>query len=191
MSPVVYVTGGAEGLGRGICEYFGETSQSFSRRNGFDIGIEEVRQKLVTKSLDCDIFVNLAHNGHFSGQTQLLYDLFASWESKRKSGYIINIGSYSTYSVPPVFKRFAVIKHGLDVASRQCCRKLENSRLPFRITNLRPALLDIEKTRAHPQWKGAAVSSRNIAQIIEALYRSPEDLLIPEVVVSFPLPTGN
>ena len=184
MKSMVYITGGSEGVGKDIFDHYSPQAKSFSRRTGYDIGKDEDRRRIVEESLECDIFVNFAHNGHYTGQPQLLYDIFALWEEKEKSGYIVNMGTYSTFSSSPKFRRYAVVKKALDIANQQCCKKIENGLVPFRMTNLRPGMLDTEKSRQKDHWEGVGVTGESICKTIDWLVSTPKDLLIPEMVLS-------
>ena len=61
----------------------------FSRSNGFDIKNPFDRRKIIKQSFEYDIFINLVHN--YYHQTDLLFELFKSWEGLPK--LIINISS--------------------------------------------------------------------------------------------------
>lgn len=184
MEPLVFITGGSAGVGKEIFDHYSPRAKNFSRRTGYDIGKEDDRTRIVEESLECDIFVNFAHNGHYSGQPQLLYDIFALWEAKKKPGYIINMGTYSTYSSGQKFRRYAVVKKALDTANQQCCKKIENGLVPFRMTNLRPGMLDTEKSRQKDYWGGVGVTGDSICATIDWLVSTPGELLIPEMVLA-------
>lgn len=189
--PSVLVTGGLSGVGADLCEYFAPHSRGISRRNGYDIGNSATQLKIAELSLDYDIFVNHAHNGHFSGQTELLYRVFEVWEAQRKTGYIFNTGSFATYMPQGSFKRYSVLKRALEVANQQCCKKIESGLCRFRMTLLKPGMLDTPEDRQKPHWRGGGVRGRELAQMIESLYRSPVNLLVNEVVLAGILPDDS
>ena len=184
MKPSLLITCGVEGVGKDIVDFFAPNSLSLSRRNGYDIGLSKDRQKIIEKSLEYDIFVNHAHNGHFEGQVALLYEVYYAWKKSRKSGYIINIGSYSTYNIGKGFRRYAVLKYALDIASQQCCKEIENGLTSFRMTNIKPGMLDTPKSQKKPHWTGVGIRGGYLAEMIAWLYALPPDLLVPEAVLA-------
>ncbi len=191
MTPSVLITGGTKGLGHEILNYFAPQSVSVSRANGFDIGTAAARAQIVQMSLEKDIFINHAHNGHFAGQTQLLYDVFEAWSRENKKGYIFNTGSFATTLPQGSFKRYSVIKHALDIANAQCCKKIENGLCSFRMTLLRPGMLDTPESRQKEHWRGNGVRGLDLAQVIEFLYKTPQDFLVSEFSVSAILPVDG
>ncbi|MCB0367604.1 MAG: hypothetical protein H6624_20135 [Bdellovibrionaceae bacterium] len=187
-APSVLVTGGLDGVGKEICDYFAPNSMGISRRNGFDIGRPEDHRRIVELSLQHDIFVNHAHNGHFSGQTDLLYEVFEAWEKNEKSGFIVSTGSFATYMPQGGFKRYSVLKRALEIANQQCCKKIETGLVPFRMTLIKPGMLDTPASREKPHWSGNGVRGRDLAELIRFLYTGPKDLLMNEVTLSAILP---
>jgi NADP-dependent 3-hydroxy acid dehydrogenase YdfG len=184
MKPSILITGGSKGVGKEIADYFAPRSMSLSRSNGFDIGSVHARKEIVQKSLEYDIFINHAHNGHFEGQTSLLYELFEAWTQAGKSGYIFNTGTIATYLPQKEFKRYAVIKKALEIANQQCCKKIENGLASFRMTLLKPGMLDSENSRKNTQWQGQTLRGQDIAPLIEYLYSTPKNVLINEMVLT-------
>ena len=81
-------------LGKYIYKRF--NCRMVSRHNGYDLDNVETRKQLVTESLEYDVFINNAKLNDF-GQVLLLRDMHAAWESNKKSGHIINIGSTASY----------------------------------------------------------------------------------------------
>lgn len=184
MNPRVLITGGNRGVGKGIFEHFSPDAHSVSRSNGFDIGSMENRQSIVQLSLECDIFINHAHNGHLIGQTQLLYEVFDAWTTAGKKGYIFNTGSFATYLPSAQFKRYSIIKKSLEIANQQCCKKIENGLCNFRMTLLKPGMLATDSPVSDSNWEGHRLGSEEIAPLINYLYKTPESLLINEVVLT-------
>ena len=184
MKPSLLITGGSRGVGKEICEIWGERALSLSRTNGFDIGTPEGRQAIIEKSWDYDIFLNHAHNGHFEGQTRLLYEIFESWQSRGKKGYIFSTGSFATYHDLKDYRRYSVIKKALQVANQQCCKKLENGDIGIRMSLLTPGMLDTEEARQKPNWPGVGLSGQAFVNVIERLYSMPTNVLIHEMALS-------
>lgn len=186
----ILITGGNRGLGKELFDEFQPESVSVSRANGYDIGTTEGRKRIVEKSLDFDIFVNNAHNGHLEGQTRLLYEIFEAWLEAGKQGYIFNIGSISARRPGARYQRYAVIKKALEAAHFQCCKKIENGFGRMRMTLLTPGMLDTEESRLKSHWGGNGVRGGDVAKIIRQLYGLPPDLLVNEVVLTAILPAN-
>lgn len=161
--PKILISGGLDGLGKGLVECYQPGANGISRRNGYNINSD--RERIVELARNFDIFVNLA-NSEFS-QALLLYDIFDDWEKQDKQGYIINIGSYGTYNPGDTWRPWLAAKYALDTANKQCCKKIEEKNLPFRCTNLRLGMLDTEKSRAKPHWEGAGHGAKEIANLID------------------------
>lgn len=182
MSLRVLVTAGSEGIGKEIVDYFAPHGQSLSRRNGFDIREAEAREHIARLSLDCDIFVNHAFAGDES-QTELLRIVFTLWRETRKSGYIFSTGTYGTYCSTGIDPKYIELKNKLDQVHFDFSRQIENGDLPFRLTLLRPGMLDTERSRKKPHWHGNGVRGKDYAQLIEYLYRMPGDVQISNLVI--------
>ncbi|MCB0366125.1 MAG: hypothetical protein KDD68_12090 [Bdellovibrionales bacterium] len=187
--PSILVTGGLDGIGLEICNDFAPASMGISRRNGYDLDKAEDHRRIVDLSLKYDIFLNHAHNGRFAGQTELLYEVFEAWEKAGKFGYIFSTGSFATYMPQGDFKRYSVLKRALEIANQQCCKKIESAGLPFRMTLIKPGMLDTQASREKPHWSGNGVRGRDIAELIRFFYNGPKDLLMNEVVISAILPS--
>jgi len=86
------ITGHTKNLGQFLFEKLSLNYQiiGFSRSNGYDIKSPLDRKKIIKNCHDCDIFINLVHN--YYHQTDVLFELFKSWESQGKK-LIINISS--------------------------------------------------------------------------------------------------
>jgi hypothetical protein len=83
------ITGHSSGIGKAVYDRLYPDVLGFSRSNGYDITDPASRRKIVKESIECDVFINNAHNG-FS-QIDMLVDLFTEWRDLPK--VIINIGS--------------------------------------------------------------------------------------------------
>ncbi len=115
------ITGHTKGFGKYLFDCLQKDHEiiGFSRSNSFDISIESSRANIIQHSADCDIFINNAHlNFH---QTELLYQIFNQWRSKKK--LIINIGSNARdfINMNKVYD-YSVQKLALNNASKQLGR---------------------------------------------------------------------
>jgi len=88
----VAITGHTSGIGLNLFEVFsanGHEVTGYSRRTGSDIEDPDVRKRIIDENADCDIFINNAYSPN--GQTKLLEELVAHWDSQPKK--IINVSS--------------------------------------------------------------------------------------------------
>jgi hypothetical protein len=88
----IAITGHTSGIGLNLFEVFsanGHEVIGYSRRTGSDIEDPAVRKRIIDENADCDIFINNAYSPN--GQTKLLEELVAHWDSQPKK--IINVSS--------------------------------------------------------------------------------------------------
>ena len=86
----ISLTGHTKGLGLFLYNNLKKFNVvGFSRSNGFDIKNPFDRKKIIKQSADKEVFINLVHN--YYHQTDILFELFKSWEGQPK--LIINISS--------------------------------------------------------------------------------------------------
>lgn len=178
----VLVTAGSEGIGKDIVNYFSPHALSISRRNNFDIRVENVRSSIAKLSLEFDIFVNHAFAGDNS-QAELLKNVFYLWYAVKKTGYIFTTGTYGTYCSKGIDPKYLELKNNLDQTHYDLSRKVEMENLPFRLTLLRPGMLDTERSRRKPHWHGNGVRGEDYARLIEYLYRMPRDVQVSNLVI--------
>lgn len=82
------ITGHTDGIGAGIANAVDQYT-GFSRSNGYDVTNSGDRQRIITDSADCDVFINNACDGF--GQSELLLEYWHTYRNEPKT--IINVGS--------------------------------------------------------------------------------------------------
>jgi hypothetical protein len=174
------ITSRANGLGHEVCRKLGGEWIYLSRQNGHDIRNSESRSAIAHASLSAELFINYAHSGDFS-QTQLLYEVFSRWKLENKAGWLINIGSYATYSKQDTWRAYAAIKVALDVANRQCSKEIEATNLKMRMCNLRLGRIDAGKNIKSTEPR---LDAGVIATAIRFLINLPESTILPELVLA-------
>ena len=183
------VIGGSRGIGRDIVNHF--KGENLSRSNGHDITNPDSRKKMAHISLDYDVVVNHAYCGDFS-QTLMLRDLCSLWTKQGKKGYIIHTGSMSSYRFnggkDERWWLMSAVKTGQD----QYINYLSHGAawrkdIKFRITNIRPGMLDTERGRKKPHFK-SEIRGTDYCRLIEYLLSTPEDLIISEIVLEAKCP---
>lgn len=109
------ITGHTQGIGKSLFDRLSPNCLGFSRSTGYDITSKLDRSRIILAALDCDIFINNAHDG-FS-QTEMLYDMFAAWKGQDK--LIVNIGSDTTSGIKKKVWKYSSEKAALDKANEQ------------------------------------------------------------------------
>ena len=180
----ILVIGGAKGIGKDVVDYFAPNSMNVSKSTGHNIMILEHRVAIANLSLEYDAVLNHAYTGDMS-QYHMLRLLYQTWYNEGKDGYIFHTGTYSTYSMQwNVNSQYPDIKISSDELARKISKRCENNKAKFRCTNIRPGMLDTEKSRLKPHWKGNGVRGKDFAKLIEYLYNLPEDLCVPQIVLA-------
>jgi len=179
----ILVIGGGQGTGKDVVEYFAPDSRNVSLSTGYNIKDEKVRRTIANISLEYNVVLNHAYCGDMS-QYMMLKELYKVWKNAKHIGYIFHTGTYSTYSInwnPE--SNYTDMKKASDELSKKISKQCENNILPFKITNLRPGMLDTKKSRLKPHWEGNGFKGIDFAKLIEYLYNLPWDICIPEIVV--------
>lgn len=177
------VIGGGEGIGKEVVDYFAPNSLNMSRRTGNDITNPISRETIAEMSLDFDAVLNHAYCGDMS-QWHMLKKLYEVWRDANKKGYIFHTGSYSTYTInwnPD--SSYTDLKKASDELARKISKRCENNVLPFKLTNIRPGMLDTPRSRAKPHWEGNGIRGIDFAKLMEYLYNLPWDLCVPQIIL--------
>lgn len=183
----ILVIGGSKGIGKAVCDYFNPDSFSVSRSNGFEIRNAEDRKRIADLSLEYDAVLNHAYCGDHS-QSQMLEQLINTWASSNKVGYIFNTGSVSTYYNKSDWNMYPVYKNVQDDIIKRAAKKCQNNGFGFRITNIKPGMLDTDRSRQKSNWLGSGVTGDTFCNIINYLYNLPTYVIIPEIVLETRLP---
>ncbi len=137
----ITITGHTSGIGKALYEHLQKNHEvvGFSRSNGYDISLHDSRERIITQSQDCDIFINNAYNNFDRSQYLLLEMMFNSWRG-RSDRRIINISSRWT--------------HADNIYSKT---KLEQDQFCLRhvgalpkIINVKPGLTDTPRVKSIP-----------------------------------------
>ncbi len=140
----VGITGHTKGLGKILFDSFSKNFRiaGFSRSNGYDIKNPFDRKNILKECLDCNIFINLAHNYYY--QTDLLFEFFKSWQGQKK--LIINISSTVVDDELWGLDRFDYIEYRNQKISLETMSRILNKKnmFPF-ITNYRISEINFEE----------------------------------------------
>lgn len=154
------ITGHTSGIGKAIAEAAAEAGHEvvgFSRSTGYHLFTD--LELVVANAAECDVFVNNRYNykNDQSGQLELLYRMFETWQGQNKR--IINIGSRAgSYISFGNIDRYAVHKKALDSACDQL--NMLGDMRPS-VSNLKPGFVDtnsVTHIKNKPKLKPEAVA---------------------------------
>jgi len=176
MNKRVAVTGHTKGIGEEIFKYFqnkGYSCFGFSRKNGYDVGKKEDRERIIEETKDFDIFVNNACVYHNDSQLYLLEDIYNTWAGIPK--IIINVSSRAG--------DFADGKHPFhnpvyaDLKGRQDLFANTNNSLPW-IINLKPGTIDTSLTKAR---EGPKMNVSGVSKILNFVLDSENEFRVRSI----------
>jgi len=186
MSTSVLVTGGNQGLGIDLAQYF--DAHSVSRSTGHDILAG--REAIAELSANYDVFINNAYDGLFGqsrtayGQAQLLTEVAMLWRDQGKAGHIINIGGVGSEDtgVPyPGWESYNANKAALKHVSLQWTQAFRANQVLFRTSLITVDRLDTPAGRARPTWTGNGVASQDIIGMIKLCLNTQPNTCIGEI----------
>ena len=142
----VAITGHTRGIGKALAELYPE-HMGFSRSNGYDITVDDNLGKIITQSLDCDVFINNAYSGN--AQTKLFNMMFEQWKHD-VSKTILNVVSGAQYDVSeslddPDYKDYVQDKR--ELANISCPGSIYDKKC--RIINVSPGYVATDRV---PEW---------------------------------------
>ncbi len=158
MSKQIAITGHTSGIGKAIYEAF-PNSIGCSRNTGHDISTQTGRTMILHQAMNCDVFINNAHNGF--NQTEMLNTMFDAWKDQDNK-HIINIGTdavpYVDWQV--VHRQYPVEKMTLHAQAEL----LQNQQRRCKITTLGLGHVD---TKFNKEYNGNKLSCENIVDTVK------------------------
>lgn len=166
----IAITGHTTGIGKAIHDWFlGDADiLGFSKSNGYDITNKDDRIKIINESMDCDVFINNAHQGF--GQVELLMEMFDTWRMENK--LIINIG---TDSVPAVAWKVVHQQYPIEKASLHSAVDLIQQDKDRKIKLTLLALGHVN-TEFNKDYTGSKLSYKSITDTIEWIANQPGEV---------------
>jgi len=177
----VAVTGHSGGLGKAIADRFasdGHEIVGFSLDNGYDITNKDDFRRIVFGALDCDVFINCAHDREHQNidQVFLLTMMFHHWKDQPK--HIVSIGSVA----PDVYwtefhassAKYRAAKAALDAATLE----INSFNKPCRASIVRPDWMDSPSSVNHENRTGDVLNKLAYGDVVDivamVVYRGPE-----------------
>lgn len=177
MSKKIIITGHTRGIGKALSDVFitqGHTVVGFSKSNGYDIEDENVRNDIINKIKDADIFINNAY--HPIGQVDLLDRSIKQWHETHK--LIINISSKMVHYTRPGFEEYVNSK------------KQQNQIIESRVFSNLPKLLNIVvgavDTDMAKVWLSKKIDPNDLAKFIYDMVKYQDTLAVQQVVIDVP-----
>ena len=171
----VAITGHTNGIGKSLCKYFVNNNYSvcgFSKSSGYDISQSKVRQDIVQKSEDCEIFINNAFNNWDDSQLRLLELINQRWQGQNK--LIFNISSRYTHDDNVYCK--------LKMDQDRYCEQYLYQRTPH-IVNIKPGLIDTDRVKHINQ--GTKLSSDTVIDIVDFVLSTQTKYRISTIIFGF------
>jgi len=167
------ITGHTKGIGKAVADLY-PGSVGFSRSNGYDITHPGNVARIISESIDCDVFVNNAY--HNFVQCDLLEDMFEIWRDNPNKT-IINIISRARYGLGKA-KFYGQTK--MELYSK--AKSFMFSDKKCRIININPGYVRTEMV-AHMADSVKMMSPEQLASMIKWCLDQPQGIEIGELSV--------
>lgn len=182
----IIITGHTRGLGKSLADEFkkhGHEVIGFSKSNGKDISLEDVRNEVIDHLKDCDVFINNAYDP--IGQTLLLEKSINLWDSKNK--FIINIGSKCTTSffkeIKNPYVRDFITHYTKEKLKQETLIKSRLRQSLPKIMNVIPGIIDTEMSE---NITGKRLSPFDISKLIYQMFLLRDSILVQELTIDAP-----
>ena len=166
MNKKIAITGHTKKIGKALYEAF-PNAVGMSRSTGHNITDKDSRIKIIHSCINCDVFINNAHEGF--GQVEMLDEMFTAWKDKNK--LIINIGvdsvPYTNWQV--VHQMYPVQK----VALHSHAELLQNQKRTCKITTLALGYVDTEFNK---DYLGPKLSYQEIIDTVKWIIEQPSEI---------------
>jgi len=168
----VAITGHTSGIGLELFNIFPD-SLGFSRSNGYNIGNNFLRQKIINESKDCDVFINNAY--HEWSQVHILSQLWNEWKDKNK--IIVCMGSGTTEYPHAGGDEYTLHK----IALEESCKQLRLANKPCKVILIKPGWIDTKRVKSVQAIK---IDPKELALCIKDIILNVEkSLWIPEITI--------
>lgn len=175
--------GGKTGFGINICNRY--NADCFSRSTGYNINNLDSRKEIASRSVEYNTVIVHAYSGNDS-QLCVLQEIVKTWIENNHPGNIIVTGSiasyFASYKANPKAWEYVSHKAAIDAYCKYVSKKCIDGCYPFKITVIKPGMLDTEKSREKPHFiKG--IDGEKYCDVIDFILTLPTDLIIPEIPI--------
>jgi NADP-dependent 3-hydroxy acid dehydrogenase YdfG len=177
MNKKIAITGHTKGIGKALAEIFkkeGFEIFGYSKSNGYDIGNENIRKKILEETKNFDIFINNAYDP--SGQSALLNSIIEQWDNTDK--LIINMSSKMVHYKLSGFEDYVNAKR----LQNDIVKKRTFSNCP-KILNIIVGAVDTEMAKV---WISEKINPVDLAKFIYEMVKYQDTLAIQEVTIDVP-----
>lgn len=181
----IAITGHSKGIGKALLEELSKRNHGvvgFSRSNGHDIDKESIRQIILTKMKDVDVFINNAFS--IPGQYKLLESVIDSWKTEDKK-MIVHIGSIGVFNDNPSYSLNWYCKEKKKQHDLICKYLLKSSP---KILNILPGFVDTEMAKSFDVKK---ICPKDLAITISNIIESKENIFCKEIILVDPKQNYN
>lgn len=183
----VVLTGHSAGIGKTVYNQLITDKHDvvgFSLDNGYDIGLESIRQQIINASIDADIFINNAY--HLVGQIDLLKKIIDAWQGQDK--IIINMGSKVTKYQD--FDDNTSIVNLKYIAAKRKLQQIVKDRIDMlpKICNIITGMVDTELTK---DISCSKLSTNTIADTVKYMLDHKDNVWIQEIILENPTWSEN
>lgn len=177
------LVGGPYGFGKDIVDRF--NAHQYSRSCGYDIDDYSDAQLIAEYSTLFDNVIIHAYTPN-GGQLRILELIAERWAEIDHKGHIIVTGSVAShfdfYKPETQNMRYAANKAAIDKFCKLLSKKCIEGLYPFKITVIKPGMLDTEKSRSKKHFtKG--ITGQTFCDTLEFILNLPNDVIIPELVL--------
>jgi hypothetical protein len=175
----IAITGHTSGIGLNLFEVFaanGHEVTGYSRRTGADIEDPDVRKRIIDENADCDIFINNAYSPN--GQTKLLEELVAHWDSQPKK--IINVSSKLSFFE---LGKVSVLDDYIKQKSQQ--NEIIQQRFSTAYPQIMNVVIGLVDTHMSTVFQSPKLDPQTLSEFIYKM-SIVDDLYIQQVIVDVP-----
>lgn len=174
------ITGHTQGLGKSLYDIFNSQKHNtlgFSRSNGFDIGNELDRKKIVNKIKDIDIFINNAYDPQ--GQLDILKEVLSCWSNTEK--IVINVSSIIVHKESTYFEGEIALYRESKIKLNNMIKNYKGS---VKILNIIPGLMNTNFDIIPIDFdRSNSIDTEALAELIYVMIKNHNNFFIKEIIV--------
>ena len=174
------ITGHTQGFGKSLYDVFNSQKHDtlgFSRSNGFDIGNELIRKKIINKIKDIDVFINNAYDPQ--GQIDILEEILSCWSGTEK--IVVNVSSIIVHKESPYFEGEIAVYRESKIKLNNI---IENYNGSVKIINIIPGLMDTNFDIIPINFdRSNSIDTDALAELIYVMIKNHNNFFIKEIII--------